>query len=91
MKKEGMSTAGWYSLACQPLLVLKDFTLNINALNQGLLSKLKPTSQIRIAKPFHPTCKNVLSLVKKFTIFTKNLLIWYYIPKQSHYVRCPAL
>jgi len=59
------------------LMFLKDFALHFNALNQGLLSKQHPTSQIRLAKPFHPTRENILSQVKKCTIFTKNLLIWW--------------
>jgi len=92
MKKAGTSTGCWYSLACQPLMFFKDFTLHFNALNHRV-SKLQPTSQIRLAKSFHPTRENILSLMKNILYLRKTC--WFgeiqYIPKQSNYVRCPAL
>ena len=51
--------------------------LHYTSMHWTRVSKLQPTSQIRLAKPFHPTRQNILSLMKKFTIFTKNMLIWW--------------
>jgi len=48
-------------------MFFKDFTLHFNALSQGL--------QTTTHEP-NPAREAVLSLMKKFTIFAKNLLIW---------------
>jgi len=36
---------------------------------------LRPAGQILPAKPFHPACKDTLSILKN-NIISKNLLIW---------------
>ena len=51
--------------------------LHYTSMHWTRVSKLQPTSQIPLATPFHPTRENILSVMKNFTIFMKNLLIWW--------------
>ena len=55
------------------------------------VTKLRPTGQIRPAKPFHPARVDILPM-RKNNITKENLLIWQkHFLTQSHFVRCPAL
>jgi len=62
------------------------------------VSKLLPVGQIRPTKPFQPAREAISSGHKDILPTIKKMQIWFcrmqhmsIVPKQSHYVRCPAL
>jgi len=73
-----------------PFLHYMNCRLNPNS--KPGISKLRPTGQMRLVKPFPLAGEAILSMMKN-NILTKNFWFGWVHPfqKQSHYVRCPAL